>query len=107
MQNDQYFVNLQDLISSFTTKEVLCRCFTEAKVISYTTFFESTEQLLFGTTSYLTYLHIRKTAAQQPIACSRSAIQKLDKLRKTYKVYSKDKFERISHLILVFLLLNR
>ena len=80
MQNVQYFVNLQGLASSFTTKELLRRCFTKKKIIRYINFFESAEQLLFGTVLYLTYLNKRKRAAQQPVACSRSTIQKLEKL---------------------------
>ena len=47
MYKVQYFVNLQDLASSFTTKELIRRCFAKTKVISYTTFSEIAEQLLF------------------------------------------------------------
>ena len=81
MQNVKYFVNSQDLASNFTTKELLRRCFTKAKVTRYTIFFESAEQLLFRTIPYPTFLRKRKTAAQELIACSRSTIQKLYKLR--------------------------
>ena len=48
----QCFANFQDLTLSFTTKELLRRCFEKAKVIRYTAFFESAEQLLFGTISH-------------------------------------------------------
>ena len=70
----------------------------------------------------LAYVSLRKKqiVAQQTISCSMSTIQKLDKLRNMHQVYNKDtgassidvvlvslfiKFEHISHLVLVFLLL--
>ena len=68
--------------------------------------FEFAEQLLFGTISYLTYLHKRKTAAQQTITCSRSTIQKLDKLWNVYKVYNKVTGASSIDAILVSLLLT-
>ena len=58
----------------------------------FKTFFESAEQLPFGTTHdyffyvSITYLHKRKTASQQTIACSRSTIQKLEYLGDVYKI---------------------
>ena len=70
MQKVQYFVNLQDLAASLITKELLCTCFAKTNVIRYTSFFQSSEQLLFGTTSLLlyvslTYLHKMKTTVRQ------------------------------------------
>ena len=83
MYNAQYFVNLQDLAYSFTTKEFLHRCFAKTKVISYTAFFESAEQLLFGRISHgclsLSLLAKRKQLPKT-IDCSRSTIQKLGNL---------------------------
>ena len=70
------------MASSFATKKLLSMYFAKAKVIGYTTsFFKSSEQLLFGTTSlffyvFLTYLHKRKTTGKQKIVCSRSTRQK-------------------------------
>ena len=52
MQNVLYFVNLQDLGSSFTTEELLRSCFTKTKVIRYTTFFE------FGNNYFSELFHI-------------------------------------------------
>ena len=46
MENVEYFVNLQDFASSFTTKELLRRCFAKTKVIRSTAFFEYAKQLL-------------------------------------------------------------
>ena len=46
-------------------------------------------------------LHKRKTASQQTIACSRSTIQKIDKLWNVYKVYNKDSGVRSTNVALM------
>ena len=51
-------------------------------------------------------LNKKKTAAQQIIACSRSGIQKLGKLRNLYKVYNKDTGASSIDVSLVSLLLT-
>ena len=51
-------------------------------------------------------LHKKKTAAQKTIACSRSTIKKLDKLRNVYKVYNKDTGVSSIDVVLVSLLLT-
>ena len=52
--------DLQDLASSFTTKELFRRCSAKTKAIRYTAFFESTEQLLFGTISHISHISSQK-----------------------------------------------
>ena len=54
----------------------------------------------------LTYVHKRKTVVQQTFACSRSTIQKLDKLCDVHKVYNKDNGGRLIDVVLVSLLLT-
>ena len=108
----QYFVNLLDLTSTFTTKELPRRCFAKAKVMRNTVssnlhssyLSEQSRWLLLCVS--LTYLHKKKTAAQQTIACSRSTVQELDKLYNVYKVYNKDTRARSIDNILVSLLLT-
>ena len=58
--NVQYLENLQDFASSFSTNELLRRCFAKTKVIRYTDFFEYVEQLLFGTISYISFISSQK-----------------------------------------------
>ena len=93
------------------TKELLYMCFTKTKVICYTTFFKSSEKLLFRTASLLlylslTYLQKRKASAQQTTACSRSTIQKQYKLWKVYKGYNKDTGVSLLDIVLVSLFLT-
>ena len=104
---------MQDLASAFTTKELLCRCFAKRKVISYTAFFESAEQLLFGTSShgclsmYLSqiFTKVRQLPSKQ-LHVQGQQIQKLDNLSNLYKVYNKDNLARLIDLVLVSLLLT-
>ena len=64
MQNVQYFSKFAGFGLQLYYQRAPSQLFAKKKV-SVTTFFESAEQLLFRTISYLTYLHERKTAAQQ------------------------------------------
>ena len=86
--------------SSLTTKEFLCMCFLKTKVIRYTTFFQSSGQLLFGTTSlllyvFLTYFRKRKTTARQIIVYSRSTRQKQ---YRSYEICIKVTIKRVSDI---------
>ena len=68
----QYLVNLPELASSFTTKELLRRNFAKSKVKG-----EHISSALQS--SYFSeQFDERKAAAQKAVACFRSAIQKLD-----------------------------
>ena len=103
------------MVSSFTIKELLSRCFAKAKVTRYTAQLSSnlqsnyfSEQFHMAASLYISLTHHqkRKTAAQQTIVCSRSTIQKLDKLWNVYKVCNKETGAKSFDAILVLLLLT-
>ena len=102
--------------SSFTTKELLSRCSANSKVMHCSTqhsFLGSLQMNYFSEQFHmaasLCISHIstkRKAAANQTIACSRSAIQKLDMLWNVHKVYNKDTGTNSIDVALVSLLLT-
>ena len=67
-------------------------CFGKAKVIYYTTFFECSEQLLFGTTSLPLYISLTKedSCLANNYIFKVNNTKTIQKLRNVYKGYNKD-----------------
>ena len=96
----QYLVNLPELASSFTTKELLRRNFAKSKVKGYTPFFDSTEQLFFRTIS-------RKEGSCPESSCMfQISYTKTRRLVKFDKIYIKDIGLRLIDVFLVSLVLT-
>ena len=87
------FCKFAGLASSFTTKELLRRSFAKAKVLRYTDFFESAEQLLFGKIShgcFSMYIFTERRQLQSKNCMFKANNTKTRQTVKVYKVYKKD-----------------
>ena len=88
---------------------LLGRCFAKIKVIRYTAFFKLHSNYFseqFYMAASLCISSQKEDRYSGKIACSRSTIQKLDRLWNVYKIYNKDTRASLFDVVLVSLLLT-